>query len=139
MPWQGQPPMPGGAQTVIMGAPRPEPSFAWLVIVSGVRNNPNVGQPLPIKSAGTTTLGRVPGNDIIVADPACSSQHAKIRCESGEDGKHVFVMYDLASSNGLYIGSKDNYKDEANRKYRQVLHDGDYILIGETTLVFKQV
>jgi pSer/pThr/pTyr-binding forkhead associated (FHA) protein len=132
--------MPGGQATMIMPTgPRPEPSFAWLVTVSGVSNNPYIGQPFPIKSAGTTTIGRVPGNDILVPDPACSSQHAKVRSEPDEEGKQAFVIYDLASTNGLYVGSKADYKEESSRKYRHALHDGDYVLIGETTLVFKQV
>jgi pSer/pThr/pTyr-binding forkhead associated (FHA) protein len=124
---------------MIIGGPVAEPSFAWLVIVEGVGANPLLGRPLSLKSGGTTTIGRVPGNDIVIADPACSSQHAKVRQEAGEDGKQVFVIYDLASANGLYIGAKTNYKDETSRVYRHILKDGDYILIGETTLVFKQV
>ena len=49
------------------------------------------------------------------------------------------MIYDLASSNGLFVGAKETYKDAASRVHRHVLKDGDYILIGETTLVFKQV
>ncbi len=124
---------------MIMGGPVAEPSYAWLVIVEGGGNSPLLGRPLPLKSGGTTTLGRVPGNDIIISDPACSSQHARVRQEAGEDGKQVFVIYDLASANGLYAGAEADYKDEKSRIYRHVLRDGDYILIGETTLVFKQV
>lgn len=127
------------APTMIIGGPVAEPSFAWLVIVEGVGNNPLLGRPLSLKFGGTTTIGRVPGNDIVIADPACSSQHAKVRQETGEDGKQVFVIYDLASANGLYIGAKGDYKEDKSRVYRHILKDGDYILIGETTLVFKQV
>jgi pSer/pThr/pTyr-binding forkhead associated (FHA) protein len=122
-----------------MGGPQAEPSFAWVVMTSGAGNNPLIGRPLSLKVNGTTTLGRVPGNDIVIADTACSGQHARIRQEPGDEGQQVFVIYDLASSNGLYAGTKENYKDEQSRVYRHVLHDGDYLLIGETTLVFKQV
>jgi len=138
-PWESGQPTPGGAQTIIMGGPKPVPSFAWLVMVSAPGNNPYIGQALPIKGSGTTVVGRVAGNDIVIPDPACSGQHAKIRSETDQDSKQVFVLYDLASSNGLYVGSAENYKEEANRTYRHVLQDGDYILIGETTLVFKKV
>jgi hypothetical protein len=129
----------GGSQTMLMGGPTAEPSYAWLVIVEAAGHNPLLGRPLSLKSSGTTTLGRVPGNDIIISDPACSSQHARVRQEAGEEGKQVFVIYDLASANGLYVGAKTDYKDDKSRVYRRVLNDGDYILIGETTLVFKQV
>jgi pSer/pThr/pTyr-binding forkhead associated (FHA) protein len=124
---------------MIIGGPVAEPSFAWLVVVEGAGNNPLLGRPLSLKSSGTTTIGRVPGNDIVIADPACSSQHVRVRQEAGEEGKQIFVIYDLASANGLYIGAKADYKDDKSRAYRHVLKDGDYILIGETTLVFKQV
>lgn len=128
-----------GAQTMIIGGPVAEPSFAWLVIVEGIGNNSLLGRPLSLKSGGTTTIGRAPGNDIIIADPACSSQHAKVRQEADEEGKQAFVIYDLASANGLFIGTKAEYKEDKSRVYRHTLKDGDYILIGETTLVFKQV
>jgi hypothetical protein len=137
-PWGAPGPTPGGAQTMMIG-PKVEPPFAWLVVVSSPGPNPYLGQPVPLKAGGTSTVGRVPGNDIIVPDPSCSSQHAKVRQEPDENGKQVFVIYDLASSNGLFVGVKETYKDPASRAYRHVLKDGDYILIGETTLVFKQV
>lgn len=129
----------GGAPTMLIGAPKPEPAFAWLVIVSGPVNVQQIGIPLPVKNTGVTTIGRVPGNSIVISDPTCSSQHAKIRLETDPEGHQAFVIYDLASSNGLYIGTKDNYRDESSRVYRHVLRDGDYLLIGETTLVFKQI
>jgi pSer/pThr/pTyr-binding forkhead associated (FHA) protein len=119
--------------------PRPEPSFAWLVLVAGAGDNPFIGKVYEIKKEGVTTLGRVQGNDIVVPDPACSSQHARIRMEAEESGNPTYVLYDMASSNGTFAGSKENYKEESSRVYRHVLQDGDYVLIGETTLVFKRV
>ena len=137
--WDAPGPTPGGAPTIAIGVPKVEPSFAWVVVVSSPSPNPYLGQPVPLKVGGVTTLGRVPGNDIVVSDPSCSSQHTKVRQEPDENGKQVFVIYDLASANGLFVGVKETYKDPASRAYRHVLKDGDYILIGETTLVFKQV
>jgi hypothetical protein len=137
--WGAQAPA-GGPQTVIMPTgPRPEPSFAWLVLVAGAADSPYIGKLYEIKKDGVTTLGRVQGSDIVIPDPACSSQHARIRMETEENGASAYVIYDMASSNGVYAGTKENYKDDSSRIYRHVLHDGDYILIGETTLVFKRV
>jgi pSer/pThr/pTyr-binding forkhead associated (FHA) protein len=68
-----------------------------------------------------------------------SAQHAKIRREPSEDDpdEHVLVLYDLASANGSFVGGKEDYRE--NQVYRHELDDGDYLLIGETTLVFKKV
>jgi len=130
---------PGAARTVFLDARTPEPSFAWLVPVDGPGGGGNIGKPMPLKTGGITTIGRVVGNDVVVPDRACSAQHARIRHEWDEDGGQAFVIYDLVSANGLYIGAKNNYKDDASRAYRHILRDGDYILLGETTFVFKQV
>ena len=46
---------------------------------------------------------------------------------------------DIGSRNGIYAGDKENYKEEEKRVYRHELTDGDYLLVGETTLVFKEV
>ena len=146
-PWGGpavqQPPQQWGSQesapTRLMTGAGQAPSFAWLVMVESPGNNPLIGKALSLKAEGATTIGRVPGNDIIVPDRACSSQHARVRLEPDEQGKSAFVIHDLASSNGLYVGSRDNYREDDSRVYRRVLADGDYILIGETTFVFKQV
>jgi pSer/pThr/pTyr-binding forkhead associated (FHA) protein len=86
-----------------------------------------------------TLIGRTAGQVILSGDSYVSAEHAKIRVEASEDDeeKQVLVLYDLASANGTFAGAKDDYRD--NRVYRYELKDGDYILIGETTLVFKQV
>jgi hypothetical protein len=139
-PARGAPTPAGGAQTVIMPTgPRPEPSFAWLVLVAGAEDNPFIGKVYEIKKEGVTTIGRVQGNDIVVPDLACSSQHARIRMEADESGNQNYVLYDMASSNGTFAGTKESYKEESSRVYRHVLQDGDYVLIGETALVFKRV
>jgi hypothetical protein len=130
---------PGSAHTVFLDARPLEPSFAWLVPLLGPGGGADIGKPIPLKAGGITTIGRVMGNDIVVPDRACSAQHARIRHEWDEGGGQMFVIYDLVSANGLYIGNKNNYKDDASRAYRHILRDGDYILLGETTFVFKQV
>jgi pSer/pThr/pTyr-binding forkhead associated (FHA) protein len=47
------------------------------------------------------TVGRDPGNDIILRDPKVSRHHAEIVFERG-----FFVLHDLASANGTYINGK---------------------------------
>ena len=44
------------------------------------------------------TVGRDPGNDIILRDPKVSRHHAEIIFERG-----FFVLHDLASANGTYV------------------------------------
>ncbi len=51
----------------------------------------------------------------------------------------LFVLYDMGSRNGTFVGDKETHKDDESRTYRHVLQDGDYLLVGETTLVFKKL
>ncbi len=135
-PWFGGPPAAPRAEsaTVLLDQRPAVAVFAWLVLLDG----PERGRIYPLRP-DTTTVGRVAGNDVIVPDDACSSQHLKIKLERSESGDATFVLIDLASRNGTYVGSKETYRDPGSRVYRHVLHDGDYLLLGETTLVFKKV
>ncbi len=47
------------------------------------------------------TVGRDPGNDIILRDPKASRHHAEIVFERG-----FFVLHDLASANGTFVNGK---------------------------------
>jgi pSer/pThr/pTyr-binding forkhead associated (FHA) protein len=47
------------------------------------------------------TVGRDPGNDIILRDPKVSRHHAEIVFERG-----FFVLHDLSSANGTYVNAK---------------------------------
>ena len=47
------------------------------------------------------TVGRDPGNDIILRDPKVSRHHAEVVFERG-----FFVLHDLASANGTYVNGK---------------------------------
>lgn len=124
------------AQTMIIKE-QPAPIFAWLVIVDGPdRNAIGVVHSL---HPDTTTLGRVAGNRIVVQDETVSAQHARIRREAKEGEEPVFALFDMGSRNGIFVGDKDTYQEEENRVYRHELQDGDYVLMGETTLVFKRL
>src|SRR3954452_7685007 len=47
------------------------------------------------------TVGRDPGNDIILRDPKVSRHHAEIVFERG-----FFVLHDLSSANGSFVNGK---------------------------------
>ena len=124
------------AQTMVVSA-RATPVFAWLVVV----DCPDRGSVGTVHSLhpDTTTIGRVAGNGVVVPDETISAQHARIRRETKEGQEPIFALFDMGSRNGIFVGDKDNYKDEEQRVYRHELHDGDYLLMGETTLVFKSL
>jgi pSer/pThr/pTyr-binding forkhead associated (FHA) protein len=126
----------GQGQTMIISE-RPTPVFAWLVVVDGPDRG-SIGVVHTLR-ADATTLGRVAGNHIVLRDETCSGQHARIRVEAKEGQAPIFALYDMGSRNGTFVGDRENYKEESSRKYRHELQDGDYLLVGETTLVFKRL
>jgi hypothetical protein len=123
-------------RTMIIGE-RPTPVFAWLAVLDGPDRNA-IGT-IRTLHPDTTTIGRLPDNKIVLNDETVSGQHARIRHEAREEEQSVFVLFDMGSRNGIFIGDRDSYKNEESRVYRHQLKDGDYLLIGETTLVFKQI
>jgi hypothetical protein len=163
-PFPAQPRPPQADAPTVMMSQRVVPIFAWLVVIDG----PEKGRIHQLKP-DTTTVGRGAGNDVVLPDGACSGQHLKIRIEhqaagagaagagaagagaagadaagadaAGAEGgtEERFVLIDLGSRNGTYAGSKVTYRDPESRVYRHTLQDGDYLLVGETTLVFKRV
>lgn len=133
--WPGAgPAAPRPDSPTVLLSQRPTPTFAWLVVMDG----PDRGRIHTLKP-DATAVGRLPSNDVVIPDDSCSGQHLKIRVEPQEDGEDRFVLIDLASRNGTFVGDKNTYRNPANRVYRHVLQDGDYLLLGETTLVFKRV
>lgn len=132
-----QPGQPPHDQTMLIGQRQAATVFAWLVVVDGPDQN-TIGQ-VHTLHPDTSTIGRAQGNYIGIHDDACSGQHARIRVEAEEDKVPEFVLYDMGSRNGTFVGSRDTYRDEENRTYRHTLQDGDYMLIGETTLAFKRL
>jgi pSer/pThr/pTyr-binding forkhead associated (FHA) protein len=117
---------------------RPEASaqlLAWLAVTAG----PGAPRGQVFSLQRETVIGRKGGQIVLAGDAYVSGQHAKIRLEPRQEDEEeqVFVLYDLASANGTFAGDYDDYRD--NQVYRHELDDGDYIFIGETTLVFKQV
>jgi pSer/pThr/pTyr-binding forkhead associated (FHA) protein len=120
---------------MIMREPVSTPVLAWLAVTEGP-GGPR-GQVYTLEEE--TVIGRKVGQILLSNDAYVSGQHAKIRLEPSEEDeeKQVFVLYDLASANGTFAGDREAYRD--NRVYRHELEDGDFLLLGETALVFKQV
>jgi predicted component of type VI protein secretion system len=69
------------------------------------------------------TIGREPGNDVIVENLLVSGYHARID-PAGKD----YILTDLQSKNGTFVNGE--------RVTSAKLRDGDHILIGKHTLVF---
>jgi len=72
---------------------------------------------------GETTVGRVPGNDVILDDASVSRRHAKVVKTEG-----TFTLFDLRSSNGTRVNGAKVTRTE--------LKDGDAILFGDIPVVF---
>lgn len=86
------------------------------------RDGPYKGERFALND-GETTVGRVPGNDVILDDASVSRRHAKVVRTEG-----TFTLFDLRSSNGTRVnGSKIT---------RTELKDGDAILFGDIPVVF---
>jgi hypothetical protein len=127
-----------GPSTVMMLAPEEKP-LAWFAVVDGPPDLPrgtvfNLGREI--------FVGRTEGEIVIAQDRAASSRHLKIRMEPNENDPNLdaFVLYDQASANGTYVSADyEQCKQAQNRVYRHVLTDGDFILVGQTIFVFKQV
>jgi hypothetical protein len=141
-PSPGPSPQPSADKTVLIRTePEPQIPLAWLVIVEG--SGSKRGTILALKTE--TIVGRTSGDYLLEGDSTVSSQHIRIRLEAPDEAadeaadETAFVLYDQASSNGTFVGNKQNYRDDESRVYRRVLQDGDYVLLGNTTLVFKQV
>jgi hypothetical protein len=120
---------------MIMEAEEEQIPLAWVAVVEGVGGRYGTLHRLERE----TVVGRTTGDLLLGEDPAVSSQHLKIRFEATEEEEQLFVLYDMASSNGTFVGDRETYQDDESRVYRHVLQDGEFILVGQTTLVFKQV
>ncbi len=70
------------------------------------------------------TIGRGPGNDLVIASLAVSRQHAEIT-RSAEG----FIIRDVGSRNGIVVGGR--------RAATALLQPGDAVTLGDTTLVLE--
>lgn len=70
---------------------------------------------------GPQTIGRAGGNQIMLADPGLSKQHAKITVRPG----HTVILEDLGSSNGTFVNDR-------RIQVATLLKPGDVIQFGLT-------
>ncbi len=75
-------------------------------------------------STQVTTIGREPGNQVVVNDTQCSRKHCSVSL-----GHDAWEIRDLGSSNGTHV----NDKRVAGTR---TLHEGDVIRIGAMLLLF---
>ena len=74
---------------------------------------------------GPLLVGRAPNNDIVINNPAISSNHCKITLEGD-----TYYVEDLDSTNGTYVNEK--------RSNTCGLHHEDFIGVAKHSLVFMQ-
>ncbi len=109
-------PVTSGDTIRIKNAYENELPLAWIVALNG----PYAGQEYRLQKI--TDIGRESDhNDVALDDRTISRQHARIRYEKG-----AFVIYDLASANGVLING--------SQVQRRVLAHGDRIKLGQVML-----
>ncbi|MBN1888203.1 MAG: VWA domain-containing protein [Thermoflexales bacterium] len=75
----------------------------------------------------TVTVGRAPGNTIVLDHATVSRQHATIKLEKDE-----FRLHDLGSANGTFV-------DDKRVREPLTLEDGAIVRFGEQEFTFKRV
>lgn len=100
--------------------PRPEPASAG---GQGVLILPD-GREVPIDHR-PVVIGRMPGCEIVLADPNVSRRHAEVRDEGGR-----WVVSDLGSTNGTKVNG-------VRLAAPQELAPGDEIRVGATSIRFE--
>ena len=88
-----------------------------------VKSGADVAKELPLDKE-KFTIGRMPDNDLELRDSLVSRRHTELI----RHGPRI-TLYDMGSSNGTFVNNK--------KVDVKVLDDGDEVMIGETTLVFR--
>ncbi|MFM9268427.1 SPFH domain-containing protein [Tychonema sp. BBK16] len=57
-------------------------------------------------TANLFTIGREPGNTLVLQDPQSSRYHAQIRRATDDQGKQRYQLVDCGSSNGTFVGGQ---------------------------------
>ena len=107
-------PLPGAYPGPSQGAPGGAPVRRWLEM-NGARHQ---------VSTPAVVLGRSTEADVRVDDPGVSRKHAEIRMGTPS------IVLDLGSTNGIIV--------DGQHTQRATLPDGSRIVLGSTTIVFRQ-
>ncbi len=126
-----QQPRTPSAKSSAAPAPADDEEEATRVRVDGPRlirtmGGLKIGEEIGI--SGVVTVGRGQASTVRLNDAELSAVHAQFQILNG-----VPVVIDLGSTNGTSLNDE---KIEPNTS--TILHDGDQIKVGNTTLVFKQ-
>lgn len=108
-------------EEVQVGGP---PGLAVLVVQRSHGGGPRLGERLPLR--GVSSLGRDPGNDIVVNDEAVSARHALVTYNDGE-----WWVEDAGSTNGTVVNGTKIWQ-------RERLQFGDELLLGRVGLRLEQ-
>lgn len=115
-------------QTQVLGPNSSLPLLGFLVLLK----RPDDHSPRFIQfTEDNMIIGRSNEHHISINDPAVSNPQARIRLIQEAGKEPHFVIWDLGSANGTLVN------DEVIIKH--ILQDGDYLILGKTELVFKQV
>lgn len=110
-----------GPGTVIL-----RPVYAWLVNPRG-----GLGDQVFRLAVGGRTIGRTTPSDIVLRDAGASAEHARVSARSEADGRMVFHVEDLKSTNGTWLNGALTPGGP--------LKDHDRLEIGSTVLIFRQL
>jgi transcriptional regulator with PAS, ATPase and Fis domain len=93
--------------------------------IARLKRGDSDGPPGEVIIGALTTIGRAPGNTLVIDDPRVSRHHVVVRLH--EDGN--YVVSDLGSSNGTYLNGRRVLLPER-------LRHNDELKVGGTTLRF---
>ena len=74
------------------------------------------------------SFGRAASNQVQIDDTAVSTNHAEIVIEESDEGKQVYVIRDIGSTNGTFLNEQ--------KVERQPLRHKDIIRVGWNNFVF---
>ncbi|MFH9551136.1 FhaA domain-containing protein [Streptomyces sp. NPDC051445] len=106
---------PGAAGGGLAGAPQPGSHTRHWVEINGTRHQ---------ISRGTLVMGRSTEADVRIDDPGVSRRHCEIRTGSPS------TIQDLGSTNGIVV--------DGQHTTRATLRDGSRIVVGSTTIIYRQ-
>ncbi len=101
--------------------PSPLPPAISVSAYLEIETGPEQGRTLEVPEDGSIGIGRVEGNDLVLADRRVSRRHCRIE----HDGAHYWLI-DCDSRNGTVLNGRT--------VRRSLLYDGDVVEVGQTEL-----